>query len=631
MKMSRWVVGLIGVVFVGCSGDDLQTAKRTGTHGSGASAAAAAPDFVAGVRLAHVDLSATHKLEFWEIQPGNVMMIQSWDGTQGDRSLDLERELLEAGGTFGALYRKLLDDPGAKLSPELIAADERRSQLPIQDAFQPLPAGPASESAPREIGSAVAASPLSPSQPGALSPLGIVKYNGGGIATFVDPSWCSDSSADGGWCPPGAYYGFANGNLQRTMYFRDVGHNPQAYGSGWDYLKVNQWLRNSDGSWSPHLVFNYGLAPQHSVEAYCTVTGYFQGAITGDIVSYAERWRLPFPSLSQVATHPGTASLHWTSSNFANDIQGISHDPYNTILSRTEYTYNVITGVATPQYGVMGVVAYNQDMDKYAPSRFAYPEPAAWRAQGYTHYGDIAYANVGSVGGLRNGVYISLSKTGGVHGGIGVWSGAGSSGDGDRGTVEVSPEELAWLAINPKNGQIYASSSGSRSIQAYSIHFPASGTSYPPPVLDSTTNINLVNGPIIGGINGGKVSRHGKLWLASLSSSGNAVISGVDPYTGVIQTVAQIPVTVQIQIIDPNCPTCSAASTIHTVPSDQYFHSTEVEGLDLTDPNDSHDLVIHNFRPGISGNIHVQVLGNNSISDDAWELLNFQVSDLNLL
>ncbi len=52
------------------------------------------------------------------------------------------------------------------------------------------------------------------------------------------------------------------------------------------------------------------------------------------------------------------------------------------------------------------------------------------------------------------------------------------------------------------------------------------------------------------------------------------------------------------------------------------FTSLEEEGLDITETNPN--------SPGVTGQIHVQILGNK-ISDDEWSLINLAVSDLSRL
>jgi len=598
---------ILSLALVGCSGGDLSGGVPGGGQNTGNSDAPGAgtaerkPNVIAGVKLAHVDITATHAVEFWETQPGNVMMIQSWDTAAGEQKLELESQLQSAGGKYGGLYRQLLNDPNAELSPELIAADERRAHLPIRDASQPLPARPDAPLPPAASGTQVPASaPVLPvAKPGEVQTQG-VNHIGGGIATFVDPSWCSWGSADGGWCPPGAYNGWANGNVQETIYWDAVGHNPQATGGGWDYMNVNQWMPNSDGSWSWHSVFYYGLAPGHSVEAYVSSTAtYYQGSITGNTVSYAELWRLSFPQLTYAQTWP-----LWTQNGFGNDINGITHDGSRWILSRTD------NGplVGGDSYGVLGRQDFVNNLQNSGPDRYNLGEPAAWVSAHYNHYGDIVYDP------LTQLIFISLNKDGGLNAAIGAVNPADSFRIVGQASVigtDNGQHDCPWLALNPKNRVFYTTEHNLPVLHQNLIGFPNGITRGGGLSTVALGDIHLVNplGLVVSGstpgtsvvnTGGGKVSSHGKLWMYAAPWDDVPEILGIDPYSGIIQVRQFVP-----------------------VPAGGGFTSVEAEGLDVTE--------VDPHAPGISGQIHAQILGNHAFSDDAWSLVNYNVSDLSRL
>jgi hypothetical protein len=337
---------------------------------------------------------------------------------------------------------------------------------------------------------------------------------------------------------------------------------------------------------------------------YVGTAATYEGGMTGDAINYAERWRLSFPQLTSVTSYP-----LWVSNGFSRDIEGLSHDPYNTIMSRTQYSAG-----GTPQYGVLGAVEWTEALQDYEPNGDEYDEPADWRAQGYTHYGDIVFNwDVSDL------VYIGMSKAGGTHGSIGAWSGVGSTNY--YSPVEVNPAgDVSWLAVNPRNKQFYSSEGYADFIQRCTLNNPVTSP------LTATANILTpiaLNTPI-DGAQGGKVSRHGKLWISSFNQNNCLVtIWGVDPYSGIVQTVAQR----QPDAFDGEPNACD----FHNNPNmDQILGADlEAEGLDLTDPNVAGDIAMSS-RPGVSGQIHAQVL-HNGLLNDSWEMLNWTVSDLDRL
>ncbi|HTA90190.1 MAG TPA: hypothetical protein VK745_11455, partial [Polyangiaceae bacterium] len=141
--LGRMLLNATALLSVSCGNSKLDVAS--GPHASANAASVASgstrrASHVAGQFLARVSVTTTHTVEFWEIKPGSVAMIQLIKPGGTDKSLDLGPMLRNAGGSYGGLYRQLMNDPNATLSPEMVAADERRSHLPIRDASLPLPA-----------------------------------------------------------------------------------------------------------------------------------------------------------------------------------------------------------------------------------------------------------------------------------------------------------------------------------------------------------------------------------------------------------------------------------------------------------------------------------------------------------
>lgn len=636
MAWDRWVRCLWGVaalLIASCSGSDLQggapSQKTPNADNAGA------PDFVAGVNLAVVKLTPTNTIEFWEIEPGNVLMIQKWDEAHGEQRLDLARQFQQADYTLGGLYRKLMNDPSAALSAELVSADEHRRNQPIRDASLPRPASGTPPFPPKTHGPAQSAS-----VPTTVAPLG-VGYTGGGFAPLVGIDWCQDFMFDGYWCPPGTYGDFARGNALESIYLDTYARNPQATGASWDqYTLYRIW------SSSKSLAFSYGLAPGHAVEVYYVGTAAtFQGGITGTSVSYAEKWRLSFPSLSQVSTHPDWGM---TGGSFGNDIEGISHADYigpwggGWFLSRTEFDHPYVfpygDTTAISNHGQIGFVPWINDLQTTGPS-VAFDEPFAWKQVvlaptmkgGYLHYGDIVYVPPSyspGYGRLSSGfVVVSINDAGNTRAGVGFlgvnvtqppypgylaplnWTPFTLE---DWGTTELSASEqdpCVAVVTNymPVEGwdhvHIYIPASFDwTGLHEYSINFTTT-----PPVKDCLAgyspctvqhDIPIRNGnwtsTVLSNPNGMKVSSHGKLWVWGVATeSVTGRLYGIDPYTGMIQVQYDYP---------------------YNSSSGKY----ESEGLDIVES----DPV---------SQIHLQSLQNNLSTTDPWTLTNLKADDISRL
>ena len=74
---------LVGsIIAVSCGGNDLSPghASKQGQPADQGSASSAATDFTAGVKLAVINQSPSQSVEFWESEPGTVLMIQMGRG-----------------------------------------------------------------------------------------------------------------------------------------------------------------------------------------------------------------------------------------------------------------------------------------------------------------------------------------------------------------------------------------------------------------------------------------------------------------------------------------------------------------------------------------------------------------------
>ena len=591
------------VAMLSCSGADL-------TSGSGTSGAktgkdtSATPDFVAGVKLAVASITPTHSVEFWETEPGTVLMIQKWDSSQGEQPLELGPQFRKAGGSFGGLYRKLANDPNAALSAEMVAADKRVRETPIRDASLPRPTTPPLPAV--TLGQAVADAPAASTAtplPGTLTTQ-TVKHRGGGLDVAAPASYCIDPEVDGGWCPPGAYYSFATGNAREVMFFDAIGNNPQASGGGSDHQTLSRiW---SDGT--SRTDFSYTLAPGHSVGVtYVGTAATYQGGITGYIVAYAEKWRLSFPSLSYTYSAPAWGDNEGT---FANDIEGIAHGNHISrtggplwFFSRTEFS------LGTSVHGQIGISG-----DIYAPSyECTFDAPSNWYSSSYNHFGDIVYEPAVP---LRSGyLMVSLNDKDNHNAAVG-FLGVIPSTRGcqenymlvDWGVARLNyPEQAPAVAVthkyasseSPYTAHVYVPSSVAwNALHEYVIDF----SSNPPrPTLIQDTSIVNANGltsvEIVYKPNGMKVSSHGKLYMWGVATDNlTGRLYGIDPFSGYIQTM-----------YDLDYGTYTSA-----------FGSIESEGLDIIDTS---DVGVTRAAPEIL----VQML-NSSLSNQ-WRGAHFSVDD----
>jgi hypothetical protein len=589
---------------------------------------------VAGQFLARVNITPTHSVEFWELQPGNVMLVQALNSAAGEHRLELEDLLRASGGLYSGLYRTLLHDDNATIPPGLVTADEHRRRLPIRDARLPLPAVPPGAAVSLRLGDpaiAGSAAPATQQQPGALQTLG-VSHHGGGVAGIFDlePGFCNWVMADS-WCPPGSYYGFVYGDVQETIFWDALGNNPQASGgaAAADTMQVKQWqvvTRFGGQAWVP--VFKYGLLPGHTVEADAVASPtFYQGSITGSVVSYAERSRLSFPSVSETTRHPDSGDTQ----EFMNGLNGITHTNTSWIMSKTQGP----NAAGWTEQGCLGWFGFWTDIQNYdGGGRCPLYVPqiqqtsstlAPWPM--FNHFGDLVYDPLYPPGYTPGGkiqqgtgmLFMSANTTDSLSGGVVVI-------DPDTRlyygfTVFDWTDQVAWVAVDPRTRMFYTSSSDGLSIHQHQITI--GGAWLPDPTYSDKTSrvqgacfssnnaphncqgdgdIQLRNSPGTLNIQGGKVSSHGKLWVWTTDRK---ELFGIDPYSGIVQA---------------------------SFPLDTGYK--EAEGLDITEGIPSPVSL------NVSGSIHLQNLSEESFGTDVitfgssnatWQMVNLDVSDLGRL
>ncbi len=588
-------VGAVLLGLAGCGGKSDATAVNPQE---------AKASHVVGQFLARASVTSTHTVEFWEVRPGSVMMLQKLQTGAGDKSLDLGRMLLNAGGTYAGLYRKLQNDPNAPLSPELLAADEHRSQLPIRNGSLARPQASAPPHPSRTSGTAVlnprktsVAPPAQggtlPAQPGALSTLSFDPnitgncswdpriaqgssqltncedyYDNLGIILGPDPGEfdCSAPEVDGGWCPGGAYNNFIYGDSDETIFYDSSGFNPQSYPDDngpendddyyvWEWTADEGWIQDVD----------WDLFPGETIRTtFIGAPANYEGGVNGNIVAFADRYRLSFPSFSYSYTAPyATDNL----GSFSKDIEGLAHGDNHWFLSRTEFCSpsGVILGQCGSGDSLYGQVGISGNLGDPS-NQCTFDEPSAW--SGYTHFGDLVYEP--ALPPIRSGFLItSLNDVANHYAAVGFLGVVPNSSSAcqehytlaDWGTVPLcDPADEAagtcsyyeqapavalthkYSNVDPLNSaHIYVPSSLSwNALYEYVISYQTS-----PPQLVSLTRTPLVNtnsAPATIAPNGMKVSSTGKLYTWELVDQNTGRFYGIDPFDGMVQMYVDVPV-----------------------------------------------------------------------------------------
>ena len=638
--VGRMLLSVTVLLSVSCGNSKLDVAS--GPHASANAASVASgstrrASHVAGQFLARVSVTTTHTVEFWEIKPGSVAMVQLIKPGGTDKSLDLGPMLRNAGGSYGGLYRQLMNDPNATLSPEMVAADERRSHLPIRDASLPLPARPAPPHPPRTHGTPA----VVPSQASANIQLGTLSlqsmvvdggdvYDNSGITDFD----CNGPEVDGGWCPPGAYNSYIYGESDEVIYYDVDGYNPQNYPSDYGYENDDTFYiwendaNNPDAGWVTDL--DWDLWPNETLRVtFAGSPAQFFGEVDGNVVAFADRYRLSFPSLSFAYNGP---SWNEGEGTFANDIEGIAHahcpgaadcDPGLWFFSRTEFSEGDSVHGQIGISGDLGGVAYNCTHD----------EPSNWWSGTYhiyAHYGDIVYEPVSNP--VATGMLVvSLNDKDNNHAGVGflgvVPTPSNQCGNTlvDWGTVMLSAGEQApCVAVTHKylNKLVSPDSSGRSFVEEPNdvhLYIPSSAQAnllheyivdYPTDTLvwgpydTKLINANGVKTPV-NNPNGLKVSSHGKLYMWGVESTNFiGMLYGIDPFSGVIQT--------------------QFAQSYGRPQDSLLWTGVESEGLDIVDPT---DVGLTSGAPEIL----LQILADSPVETDQWQLTHLSVSDASRL
>lgn len=527
--------------------------------------------------LARVEPSPSHVISFYDSDIGIVI---SEEGRADELGAHTPLDSLRSAGML-ATYRAVVGDAKAEAPANLLAAEanwQARHEYRMLTATQ-------ADLVPAEAPAPVEAQILSPTgaRVGASSAaegsVETVQAALGGLST--DAAWwqalpiCKfkvygtppSGNApyaigwfDGVWCVTDV--GAATTGFRDTMYYEAT-----AFGQGnTANVKINKWI---NGAWQT--VVNTTVAYRfYQTFSFPPENGaYYQTFVTGtggQTIGISERYRLAMPQPAFVNNKPNDVEY-----DFSNDLQGITHDVNNWFLTRTKYgCVSILCTSFEPKYGLIAKVPLGTSLNN-GPT--GHGMPSSWNKMPgggtrYNHFGDLVH---------RAGL-LYVGMDGHAGGAVGIY-------DTNLNPITFAPLSQNWtvplIAYNPKDGYFYVPSS-STTFQKYQIS-----------VVGTTATVVWkgqfkLNQSIPGAFQGAKFSPKGNLWLLTGINSSNREFYGIDAANGTVLIKGGLK------------------------PGD----ADESEGLDIF------DLDVEK-RPGMAGQLHLQML-NNNLDDDNWWLMHWR-------
>ena len=159
-----------------------------------------------------------------------------------------------------------------------------------------------------------------------------------------------------------------------------------------------------------------------------------------------------------------------------------------------------------------------------------------------------------------------------------------------------------WLAYNPADGYFYSSSFNPGYLEKYQISGRSMTWLYQVPFVDTS-----LQGTPLSRIQGGKFSSNGKLYLTSDVDGGGVIVVDMDYQAFDSSNGLQK----QYAVIRSRIPVLRQSGTLWY---------DEIEGLDILDSDGT-------GMPGITGQLHVIMMQNNSLKNDAFYFKHFTVQD----
>lgn len=500
---------------------------------------------------ARLNLGGQHELEIFELPDGEFAFRET--GASGESNPLSPQQLQEA--LPAGLYQKFAALDDARVPQSLLDAQMRPPRgLGSANARPALPAEPRGDNAFEPIDARLAGSPITADP----------AWDWDADARWWDENFCAKSQVDGVWCPTNVSW--AHGGWQPSMYYEATG-----LAAGFS-SSASFWIEEWTGTgWTR--IINTTLSPRHWARWWFPRTSTFRAGIDGGTadprVHLAVRLRQAFPDFAQIDSFPRDVDY-----NFSNDLQGVTHDANNWYLTRTKY------GVSEPEYGVIAKVALGTSLANEPSLRYRTPD--AWRAAGYDHYGDLV-----QVGGL---IYVAMDGPRASRAAVGVF---------DTELRYIGYAELPGLASvpfiahNPADG-LFATVTDSAPSTLKRFRIGLSGSS-----VSATAVADLaLSQPIQGGLQGGKFSAKGNLYVAvGVQRGPGPGVYMIDGFNGVVHRFLSVP----------------------------YAGTDEMEGLDLW------DLDADTRGPGIRGQLHLLQIDNDTLDDDDLYFLHFRASDVGRL
>jgi hypothetical protein len=524
--------------------------------------------------VASVALSPTHDVEFWRFSDGAIHMREV--GELADREDALDRDALfrlSPSERFAALAGPAVPVPAALAGPAGPAAVASTGPTTFDVALDPaaLPGPPADAEA------------AGASRPDEATPAGKRPAPGDAV---IAPAWdwdadaewwqsssCTMNSVDHAWCPTNVAW--ADAGAVWGMYYET-----SCLAASFDQSASHTLARWDGSSWVP--LASTTLSPRHWQTWIMETTDWYTsrcesiGAGGDARVHFAHRVRWATPSVNALGDHPFDREYH---ADLTDDIQGVTHDASNWYVANAESSN---TGFCCYSHIWKTPVSTNLVND---PSPY-YGNP--WHGI-YNHFGDISHG--------AGKIFVALEKGGGsaTWGAVGVfntslqhytwayWPWAGISDQGGS-----SP----WAAYNPRDGLLYSSAFDTSYINKYSWSLTYDdGWRLDLAFVDRIQIRDKYGNPItLNRLQGAEFSSTGKLYL---SHDSGGYVQVLDPYNGRLQTSIKVAI--------------------------DYGSSEELEGITIWDLDSG-------AAPQVSGQIHLQLLDNDTTSSDDLYFKHFRAA-----
>jgi hypothetical protein len=570
MRCSRNALGLAAAVLVtSCAGDLAVDGDDVDMDVWSVSRAIVAQEIDATL-VASVALSATHSIEFWRFSDGGIHMREVGELADLENALDL--------------------DALARLSPSERFAALAGPAVPVPTALAE-PAGPA----PMALGGTGALDTVAPPEPPADGEAAGESRSGDAMPagkspapgdTVIAPAWdwnadaewwqssfCTMNSVDHAWCPTNVTW--ADAGSVWGMYYET-----SCLAASFDQSASHTLERWDGSSWV--LLASTTLSPRYWQKWIAETSDWYTSRCEsidtgGDSrVHFAHRVRWATPPVTTLADHPFDREYH---DDLTDDIQGVSHDANNWYVANAEYS---TTGFCCYSHIWKTPVSTNLVNN---PSPY-YANP--WQGI-YNHFGDLSHG--------AGKIFVALEKGDGsaTWGAVGVfntslqyyawayWPWAGISDQGGS-----SP----WVAYNPRDGLLYSSAFDASYINKYSWSLTYNqGWHLDLSFVDRIQIRDKYGNPItLNRLQGAEFSSTGKLYL---SHDSGGYVRILDPYNGRVQTAIKVAI--------------------------DYGSSEELEGITVWDLDNG-------AAPQISGQIHIQLLDNDTTSTDDLYFKHFRAA-----